>query len=356
MGGRGVAAGGDAPDGRLDGGRHDGLASALTVVLPLRWGGRTALVAWLWILRRRTLRRRAVGTLDGLRFVSAIRWSLLPPFRPPGPWPWRRPHDERWQLLFESNFDGDWDDYLEVFGAVQGWPLRSITAWGAGWPGLDDVALFKAYAKSFDHEPEHYASAYPSLTSGDVFQELMARDPGGARRRVRQRGYGRTHPAWTTLLLPLAEDRAAAAVRAARALEHPPDGGEPLVVRTGLVHFGRVVVLDRPSGSWLLVTLTHDGTAEEVVAALVAADAATDPDGATTPLRRLVECTVGAPDPSRGWWDDAATCAHLLRSRPRAARHQTAYCGYPGTTVAEVRDLADRPRRHETWPVREPQR
>ena len=327
------------------------------MVLPLRLGGRTGLAAWLWVLRRRRLRGFAVGTLDSLRFVSAIRWSLLPPFHPRR-WPWRRSPDERWQLLFESSFDGDWDDYLEVFGAVQGWPLRTITAWGSGWPGLDDLRLFKAYAKAADHEPDHYVSAYPTLTSGDVFQELMARDPRRARSTARRHGLGLDHPSWTTLLLPLVEGRAAAAVRAARALEDPPDGGEPILVRTGLVHFGRVVVLDRPTGSWLLVTLTHDGTAEEVLAAAVAADrhlGRTAPDGSTT-LRRLVECTEGAPDPSEGWWDDTDLVAHLLAARPAASRHHMAYCGYAGSTVADVRDLAARPRRHATWPVREPRR
>ncbi len=340
-------------------GRHSGRAEALTVIMPLQWGGATALAAWLWILRRAPtpLRMWAVGQLDSLRFVSAIRWSLLPPFEQPrGLPPWRS-RDQRRQLLFESNFDGDWDDYLEAFGAVMSRALRTIVDVGHGFPGLDDVAQFKAYAKSLDHEPVLYVSAYGDLTAADVYQELAAREGRRARRAARRHGMGRSHPAWATFLLPLRPGRASAAARAARALDAPLTGSDrSLLLSTDLVHYGRIVVVDRPSGSWLLVTLTHDGTAEQVLTDLVAADSAdattTGAPVGTSPLRRLLSCCEGIPEPDVHWSDEQFV-AHLLSSRPRASRHHMAYCGHSGRSVLELRTFVDRPTRRRTWPVPE---
>lgn len=90
-------------------GRVAGRVNALTLVVPLKVGTSALLGAWLVALRRAPgpLRHRAVRNLDQLRFVSAIRWSVLPPFQTARGNPFKRPADQRWQLLFESNFDGD---------------------------------------------------------------------------------------------------------------------------------------------------------------------------------------------------------------------------------------------------------
>ncbi|WP_426574936.1 hypothetical protein [Aquihabitans sp. McL0605] len=140
----------------FDSGRGDGRATALTVVLPLKLGSTLFLRPWLYLLRVGPWRRWAVGTVDHQRFVQAIRWSLLPPFARQRK-PWLRPADTRWHLLFESNFDGEWDEYLDVFGSVMGGPLQTIAYWGRGFPGLEDIDLFKAYTRAFDQTPEHYS-------------------------------------------------------------------------------------------------------------------------------------------------------------------------------------------------------
>lgn len=377
-----------SPDGQQPDdswGRDTGRLSALTVVLPLRPGGLLWLGLWLRLLRhlpqrtplpREGLSRRwAVGQLDRLRFVAAIRWSLLPPLSPEGR-RWlglRATADARWQLLFESNFDGDWDDYLDVFGAVMAVPIRSIVGVGRGFPGLGDITLFKDYTKSHDHEPEHYACAYGDMTSGDVYQAMVAREGSRARYRAFRNGYGRHRPRWTTLFMPIREGRTAAAVRAARALA--PEGADevdwvtetaaqwdaivdptPLLLRTGTVHFARAVVVERPSGSWLLLTFTHDDSTDELLAGLVAADAAVGPqprdDGPNaSPIRRLVECCRGVPAPSQPTWDDTALVAHLRSAVPPRSTHFMAYCGYSGMTVAEIQSL--RGVGPPGWPARE---
>jgi hypothetical protein len=103
----------------------------------------------------------------------------------------------------------------------------------------------------------------------------------------------------------------------------------------------------------LLISLTHDGTPEEVLSRLVAADRLSA-GGGSTPLRRLLECCLGVPNPSEGWWDDQQLVRHLLGARPPSQQSQMAYCGYPGRSVADIEALFASPHRHGRWPAPAP--
>jgi hypothetical protein len=321
-------------------GGEDERATALTVVLPLKWWGRAYLSAWFWFLQRPMVKRRrfAFDKVDDLQFISAIRWSLLPPFVPKRS-PVARTREQRWQLLFESNFDGDWNEYLDSFGTILGHGLQSIVRPGIGYPGLDNVDLFKSYARANDHLPEVYESAYPELTAADIRQALAASDDD-ALCKIIHRGYGRENPKWSTLLFPLEVGQASAAARAARALDDAPQ----VLLCTNRVHFARVVVIDQLSCSWLLITMTHDGDLRSIVEEIVAAHG--------DRLRPLLERTQGFPVPSDGWWDDARVVDFVLDHRPRETAPALVYCGYPGWSVAHIRALAGDRRRFDRWPVR----
>ncbi len=331
-------------------GRVDGRATALTVILPLKWWGRAWLTVWFRYLRLPFMGRKAFRKLDRLRFVSAIRWSLLRPFVPRKS-PFARTSDQRWQLLFESNFDGDWDEYLESFSTVTGKALRSIIRPGTGYPGLTTASLLKDYARIHDHTPHGYVSAYPTLTAGDIRQEILARHGPAAVRAIARRDFGRTTPRWSTFLLPISPGRTGAVTDATVALEKDVYDLEQqsVLLRTGAVHFVRVVVLDRPSGSWLLLTLTHDGPVEPILRQMIASDADAT-QAATGLLRSLFECVEGVPVPSMGWWDDATLMEFLLAHRPSSSNSFLAYCGYAGYTVGDIRSFVDERRRDERWP------
>ncbi|HYD10865.1 MAG TPA: hypothetical protein VEA78_12260 [Acidimicrobiales bacterium] len=296
-------------------GTRVGRANALTVLLPLAWGGRTWLRFVFWLYRRR--RGGDFLLLDRLRFVSAIRWSLVPPLD----------DDDRWWMLFESNFDGDWDEYLDSFGAVTGSALRRLLWRCVGYPGLTSPALFKEYARIHDHRPEHYASAHPHLTASDIRQALHAQHGDAAEAEIAREGYGRSKPSWSTFLLRLDDGAAGRAIRAARALP------EDALLGGGDVHFGRVAVVERPTGAWLLITLTHDGDAATVVRRIVANDVGGK-------LRALLEHAADMPDASQGWWSDDRLTELLLLARPTASRRSwVAYCAYAGRTVGEIAPL-----------------
>lgn len=342
-------------------GRRDGQAEALTIVLPMKWWGPRFHRLWFWAMSQRLARSHAYGSLDQLRFVLAIRWTLLEPFERRKVLWHRRTPEQRWHLLFESNFDGDWDEYLDDFGAAANFALRSIVWVGLGYPGVTSMPMFKSFARLHDHLPEYYSSGYPSLTAADIRQELHARYGGAACGAIKREGYGRTTPQWTTFRLPIRAGMAGRAVRRARRLD-PQNGASAfddateqegktgpvtdgsLFRDTGLVHFGRVVVLDRPTRSWLFVTITHDGPVGEVLHRLLADDAGGG-------LRRLVECCEGVPPDSSGWWSNNHLARHLLAHRPPESRRHLAYVACPGWTAAQVRDFETNPRRNDSWPV-----
>jgi hypothetical protein len=367
-------------------GRADGRATALSVILPLKRGGRFWLRPWLALLRsNRWLRGKAYRDLDDLQFIYAIRWSLLAPHERRR-WPVFLSPDQRWHLLFESNFDGDWDEYLENFAAVLGWGLSTLVWVGAGYTGLTNPSMFKRYAKLHDHLPEHYVSGYPELSANDIRQEVVARYGPGILQAFRQRAYLGEGPTWSTFLLPIRHGQEGEAVRAARAMDCGSGAGQGREVfrSTGLVHFARVVVDQQERRSWVLITITHDDDVAPILhaalaadtrmgqaraaeaAAVVAADSGSSPGprrpsrdapaphpSGAGPLHVLVACTGGVPPIEGSWWDDQRYVDHLLRNQPSSTSSSLAYCGYPGFRVADIEAMAADPRRHDAFPETE---
>ncbi len=96
-------------------------------------------------------------------------------------------HFARWviidsdtRLLFDSNFDGTWDQYLDDF--VDHEPLRAglDRIWGCckGYPekGAIDRQVFKEWVRSHQTKAELFYSAYPKNTHKDVLKAIAVRD------------------------------------------------------------------------------------------------------------------------------------------------------------------------------------
>lgn len=96
-------------------------------------------------------------------------------------------HFARWviidndtRLLFDSNFDGSWDQYLDDF--VDHEPLRNglDRIWGCceGYPekGAIDRPAFKEWVRSQQTKAEVFYSAYPENTVQDVLKAVSVRD------------------------------------------------------------------------------------------------------------------------------------------------------------------------------------
>jgi hypothetical protein len=88
--------------------------------------------------------------------------------------------DNNTRLLFDSNFDGTWDQYLDDF--VDHEPLRAglDRIWGCceGYPekGAVDRPAFKEWVRSHQTKAELFYSAYPNNTRKDVIKAILVRD------------------------------------------------------------------------------------------------------------------------------------------------------------------------------------
>jgi hypothetical protein len=97
------------------------------------------------------------GKLIGIPSIHFAHWSLI---------------DYGKRLLFLSNFDGSWENYLDDFIDKAAFGLTAIWTNTAGFPqtrflikdGARDGARFKAYARDSQAYTNVWYSAYPDLT------------------------------------------------------------------------------------------------------------------------------------------------------------------------------------------------
>jgi hypothetical protein len=142
-----------------DVGKRLGQANELTVIFPIKHGEEAAL--------RQTLADSALAAQNlfaGIPTVHYARWTIL--------------HlgqgDEAGHLLFSSNYDGAFDDYMAALAATIPAALARIWSHCEGWP--DDPAPTPAVITYFitDHVEKAalFYSAYPDVTVREVKRAL----------------------------------------------------------------------------------------------------------------------------------------------------------------------------------------
>jgi hypothetical protein len=107
--------------------------------------------------------------LINLSFIEFARWVSVP----------RNafPHLENGQpkeelkydyLLFFSNFNGTWNQYIDAFSAVLSKGLNLVWRWSEKFPGAVPVTLFKEYIARVQFDTDYYFTAYPHATANDL--------------------------------------------------------------------------------------------------------------------------------------------------------------------------------------------
>ena len=91
-----------------------------------------------------------VGTVHDLRFTT---------------------FDNDTRLLFASTFDGDWDAYIEDFGAYIPDYIDLVFGETEGYPGIKSPD-FKDFLVKNQVTSTHFYSAYPNSTVKDVWKAL----------------------------------------------------------------------------------------------------------------------------------------------------------------------------------------
>lgn len=144
----------------------NGKAYAMNAISPMKpW--KTWIVRAFFILLG-TFKPLATGLVD-LSFIHFARWVIVPRNRFPRVSD-RQPKEKLQYdyLLFFSNFNGTWNQYIDAFSAVLSDGLDAIWRWSEKFPGATPVTPFKAYIQRGQFGTDHYYDAYPHATTNDV--------------------------------------------------------------------------------------------------------------------------------------------------------------------------------------------
>jgi hypothetical protein len=71
-------------------------------------------------------------------------------------------------LLFFSNFNGTWNQYIDAFSAVLYRGLDLIWRWSEKYPGARPVTAFKRYINLVQFDTDYYYNVYPHAATNDV--------------------------------------------------------------------------------------------------------------------------------------------------------------------------------------------
>ena len=136
--------------------------TALTPIIP----GRRAPLQQVLAKVQERIAAGGPTPLDTIGTVHFARWVVLPDDQDAG------------QLLFTTNFDGAWDDYIEDFAAQAADSFNAIYSNCVGWPeqGSRDVDAFKAYVRAHEIPSDVYYRAYPMATVKQVKAGLRLKE------------------------------------------------------------------------------------------------------------------------------------------------------------------------------------
>lgn len=146
----------------------DGRAQAITVLSPVKPGWSVWLRLLFWFTKRVPAMTRPLRQLS---FIHFARWNLVArvPFNGP---PQRQERLNYTYLLFTSNFNGTWDQYIDAFSYTVGRQMKLIWGSSYGFPGPMPVQPFKDYIRRNEFLANHYYSAYPGSSTTAILSAL----------------------------------------------------------------------------------------------------------------------------------------------------------------------------------------
>lgn len=143
-----------------------GKAYAMNVITPIKWymTWLNKLIFWLAI--------KVPNALQGLLTLSLIhyaRWAIIEKNKFPHLHPDQPKEDLHYAyMLFFSNFNGSWDQYVDSFTFAIPGGLDLFWKWNIRYPKSVALTPFHDYIHYNQLETIHFYSAYPLATSNDV--------------------------------------------------------------------------------------------------------------------------------------------------------------------------------------------
>jgi hypothetical protein len=152
----------------------NGKAYAMNAITPMKpW--KTPLLKFIFFLLGAI--KPLQKDLKNLSFIHFARWVVVGRHQFPR-LSEKQPGEElRYDyLLFFSNFNGTWNQYIDAFSAVLFQGLDLIWRWSEKYPGSRPVTGFKRYITLVQFDTDYYYNVYPRASTNDVKAALRVQD------------------------------------------------------------------------------------------------------------------------------------------------------------------------------------
>ncbi|HZE75682.1 MAG TPA: hypothetical protein VE091_10270 [Gemmatimonadales bacterium] len=147
----------------------EGKAYALTVLTPMPWWTRVYRRVVFFLIHVVHWPKRDQVNLAKLSFIHFARWVVIRRSRFPWlghPQPRERLHYD--YLLFCSNFNGGWGEYLDAFSDVIPRGVNNIWRWCIKYPKARPISPFLGYAAFNQIDTDYFYNAYPGASTRDI--------------------------------------------------------------------------------------------------------------------------------------------------------------------------------------------
>jgi hypothetical protein len=144
----------------------NGKVYAMNAITPMKPWKTWVVRAILFALGHVNLLREDVINLS---FIEFARWVVVPRSGFPALGRGQAKEDLKYDyLLFFSNFNGTWNQYIDAFSAVLSKGLNLVWRWSEKFPGSVPVTPFKEYIARVQFDTDYYFTAYPHATANDL--------------------------------------------------------------------------------------------------------------------------------------------------------------------------------------------
>jgi hypothetical protein len=144
----------------------NGKTYAMTAITPMKpWKTPILRVFFFALGHIKPLQARLVG----LSFIHFARWVIVKRHAFPRLAETQLPENISCDyLLFFSNFNGTWNQYIDAFADVLADGLNLVWRWSEKFPLSRPVTAFKRYISLVQFDTDYYYTAYPRATTNDV--------------------------------------------------------------------------------------------------------------------------------------------------------------------------------------------
>jgi hypothetical protein len=139
---------------------------AMNAITPMKWWKTWIVRTFFFILGEiKPLQKDLVQ----LSFIHFARWVIIKRKKFPRATDQQPQEELKYDyLLFFSNFNGTWNQYIDAFSAVLSRGLNLIWHWSEKFPGSVPVTPFKEYIARCQFDTDYYYTAYPYAATNDV--------------------------------------------------------------------------------------------------------------------------------------------------------------------------------------------